>query len=62
MEVRDLVGGETIEAGRSFQCSLMVPDWWEPVKGVVVAWGSGEGAKGILELWGGILWCLLRVL
>lgn len=29
MEVSEREGGVTICEGRSFQCSLMVPDWYE---------------------------------
>jgi hypothetical protein len=50
VEVRDLVGGETMDAGRSFQCSLMAPDWWEVVNGAVVARGIGEAVGIILKL------------
>lgn len=55
VDARERRGGVTMEGGRSFQCSLMVPDWWDAAELARVsgAWGGmversgGGGRRGV---------------
>lgn len=45
---------ETMDAGRSFQCSLIVPDWCEVAEDEDAARGSEGGVVYILVILGGV--------